>query len=212
MRLKYNKNYRNTENKTLKRVGSVLAAFASLFFIAILLSCSSRAVSEATEVPEALAPVQDDNGKWGFVGNPFDGYYVYSAAKNGAVLTSPIDVSTNTGGNTYPFVQQLAGKTSSQVNIWRITKSSHATDGFFMAQDGYPGSRLNLRDGKLAFWTAGAGAGSTVTVQEVSLPTGISDIAGNTAVRTGCYDLNGRRQDMMQAKGIIITKGKKYYK
>lgn len=154
----------------------------------------------------------DDNGKWGFVGNPFDGYYVYSAAKNGAVLTSPIDVSTNTGGNTYPFVQQLAGKTSSQVNIWRITKSSHATDGFFMAQDGYPGSRLNLRDGKLAFWTAGAGAGSTVTVQEVSLPTGISDIAGNTAVRTGCYDLNGRRQDMMQAKGIIITKGKKYYK
>ena len=156
----------------------------------------------------------NDNGKWAFVGNPFDGYYIFSAVQKGAVLTSAIDVSTNTGGNTYPFVQQLSKKTSSQVNHWIVSKSSHATDGFFMAQDGYPSSKLNVRDGKLAYWTGGADAGSTITVTEVSVPTGISDIDSdnNSTNKTDCYDLNGRKQKLSQSKGIFIVDGKKCYK
>jgi hypothetical protein len=148
----------------------------------------------------------NDYGKWAFVGNPFDGYYVYSAVQKGAVFTSAIDVSTNTGGSTYPFVQQLSKKTSSQVNHWTISKSSHATDGFFMAQDGYPSSKLNLRDGKLAYWTGGADAGSTITVTEVSVPTGIADIDSTSGTNsTDCYDLNGRKQKLSQSKGIVMV-------
>lgn len=154
----------------------------------------------------------NDNSKWAFVGNPFDGYYLYSATAGNAVLTSAIDVSTNTGGNTFPFVQALSSKTSSEVNHWYITQSGNAAKGFYMAQDGYPGSRLNLRDGKLAFWTGGADEGSTITVVEVSIPTKITHIDSNQPENEQCYDLNGRRQDPTQAKGIIILKGKKCYK
>lgn len=170
--------------------------------------------SDGTTISMTTKPADDnDNGKWAFVGNPFDGYYIYSAVQKDAVLTSAIDVSSNTGGSTYPFVQLLANKTSSQVNHWIITKSSYVTDGFFMAQDGYPSSRLNLRDGKLAYWTGGADAGSTITTDEVSIPTGIADIDCNGSNDvSGCYDLNGRKQKLSQVKGIVISDGKKYYK
>lgn len=170
--------------------------------------------SDGRTISMTTKPADDnDNGKWAFVGNPFDGYYIYSATQKDAVLTSAIDVSSNTGGSTYPFVQLLANKTSSQVNHWIITKSSYATDGFFMAQDGYPGSRLNLRDGKLAYWTGGADAGSTITADEASIPTGIADIDYNSSNDiSGCYDLSGRKQKLSQVKGIVISDGKKYYK
>ena len=83
-----------------------------------------------------------------------------------------------------------------------------------MAQDGYPSSKLNLRDGKLAYWTGGADAGSTITVTEVSVPTRISDIDSdnNSTNKTDCYDLNGRKQKLSQSKGIFIVDGKKCYK
>lgn len=158
-----------------------------------------------------------NNAKWAFVGNPFDGYIIYNGIDRDKVLSTPINIADgNTGGNTFPFVQALDEKTDEQNNEWVVYKSTYQTNGFFVGQKGYTTSKLNLRDGKLAYWNGGADNGSTVNAEEVEAPvfeddpdTGISQTEATGTSAAKVYDLAGRKLASLPAKGVVIADGKK---
>jgi hypothetical protein len=50
--------------------------------------------------------------------------------------------------------------------LWIPTASTHAANGFYLEQKGHASNKMNNRGSKLAYWTGGAGTGSTFTVQE----------------------------------------------
>ena len=149
-----------------------------------------------------------NNAKWAFVGNPFDGYIIYNGIDRDKVLSTPINIADgNTGGNTFPFVQALDEKTDEQNNEWVVYKSTYQTNGFFVGQKGYTTSKLNLRDGKLAYWNGGADNGSTVNAEEVEAPvfeddpdTGISQTEATGTSAAKVYDLAGRKLASLPAK------------
>ncbi len=158
-----------------------------------------------------------NNAKWAFVGNPFDGYIIYNGIDRDKVLSTPINIADGkSGGNTFPFVQALDEKTDEQNNEWVVYKSTYQTNGFFVGQKGYTTSKLNLRDGKLAYWNGGADNGSTVNAEEVEAPvfeddpdTGISQTEATGTSAAKVYDLAGRKLASLPAKGVVIADGKK---
>ncbi len=106
---------------------------------------------------------------WAFVGNPFDGFQIVNKlAGETMVLTSPDPAgTTGNGADIHPVM----GTTS---NAWTFSTSTHGTNGFYIAY-GTTDKRMNKRDGKLAYWTAGADAGSTFVVASVDA-TGMTDL------------------------------------
>ena len=112
----------------------------------------------------------DNNNKdaytWAFIGNPFDGYKIVNRAKgNGYILSSSTTMAGTTGSDTWPIVTEEASLPEGNNTYWIPTTSSHHENGFFLAQKDYPANRMNDR-GKLAYWTGGAGSGSTFWVEE----------------------------------------------
>ena len=112
----------------------------------------------------------DNNNKdaytWAFIGNPFEGYKIVNRAKgNGYILSSSTTMAGTTGSDTWPIVTEEAKLPEGNNTYWIPTSSSHHTNGFFLAQKDYPANRMNDR-GKLAYWTGGAGTGSTFWVEE----------------------------------------------
>ena len=112
----------------------------------------------------------DNNNKdaytWAFIGNPFDGYKIVNRAKgDGYILSSSTTMAGNTGSDTWPIMTEEASLPEGNNTYWIPTSSSHHTNGFFLAQKDYPANRMNDR-GKLAYWTVGAGSGSTFWVEE----------------------------------------------
>lgn len=175
-----------------------------------------RTISLSTTKPESDA----NNAKWAFVGNPFDGYIIYNGIDRDKVLSTSINIADGkTGGNTFPFVQALDEKTDEQNNEWVVYKSTYQTNGFFVGQKGYVTSKLNLRDGKLAYWNGGADNGSTVNAEEVVAPvfeedpdTGISQTEAQSSAHGDVYDLAGRKLQSLPAKGVVIVDGNKVIK
>ena len=108
----------------------------------------------------------NDNYYWGFVGNPFDGYQIVNkGAGKGYILSSSTTMAGTTGSGTWPIMTEMPVADGNNT-LWIATSSSHGDNGFFLAQKDYPTNRMNNRDGKLAYWTGGAGAGSTFMVEE----------------------------------------------
>lgn len=112
----------------------------------------------------------DNNNKdaytWAFIGDPFSGYKIVNRAKgDGYILSSSTTMAGTTGSDTWPIMTEEASLPEGNNTYWIPTSSSHHTNGFFLAQKDYPANRMNDR-GKLAYWTGGAGSGSTFWVEE----------------------------------------------
>ena len=125
-----------------------------------------------TNIPltQATKPAAEAKYAWAFVGNPFDGYAIYNyAAGADMVLSSSTTMSGSNGGGTYPVMTSILVPSGNNT-LWIPTASSHGTNGFFLGQKGYANNRMNNRDGKLAYWTGGADAGSTFMVSRCLLP------------------------------------------
>lgn len=108
-----------------------------------------------------------DAQMWCFVGNPFDGFKIYNkAAGAGKILSSSTTMSGNNGGSTYPILMDEASLPEDNNTTWDITASTNISgiNGFYIAQHGITANKMNLRDGKLAYWTGGADDGSTFRV------------------------------------------------
>ncbi len=122
----------------------------------------------------------DPQDLWCFIGNAFSGFKLYNKqAGIGKILSSNVDTSSNTGGNTYP-VMTSEPVPSTHNTYWIPVASSYTIDGrkgFFLHQQGFPSNCMNSRDGRLAYWTGGVDAGSTfVCTLALDETSGIDDI------------------------------------
>ena len=110
-----------------------------------------------------------DAYSWAFIGNPTDGFQIVNRAKGeGWILSSSTTMSGDNGGGTYPIMTELANLPGGNNTHWIHSKSTNRAnrDGFYLAQKGNANNRLNNRSSKLAYWTGGADAGSTLVAVE----------------------------------------------
>lgn len=108
-----------------------------------------------------------DAQMWCFVGDPFDGFKLYNkAAGAGKILSSSTTMSGQNGGSTYPILVDETALPKGNNTTWDVTPSTNISgvNGFYIAQHGLAGNRMNLRDGRLAYWSTDADAGSTFRV------------------------------------------------
>ena len=142
--------------------------------------------ANATSIPLNKTQIDRNNKDaytFAFIGNPYTGYQIVNyAAGEGKILSSSLTMMGTTGGNTYPIMTATPVPDGNNTH-WVPTASSNATNGFYLEQKGYSSNRMNNRDGKVAFWTAGYGAGSTflVTKREMGELGALFDAMDNIA-------------------------------
>ena len=123
----------------------------------------------AIELSAGDIPVDNkDAYTWAFVGDIFDGNYMLYNLATGSTKILSSTTSTddgNTGANTHPLLTETPVPDGNNT-YWTPTNSTNATNGFYLAQKGFPNNRMNVRNDKLAYWTGGADVGSTFTVKE----------------------------------------------
>ena len=104
---------------------------------------------------------------WCFVGNDTDGYTIYNKqAGPSKVLASP-SAMDNQGGNTYPTLCDAATLPTGHIATWDFPSSDKIAnvEGYYMQLHGTSHKVNNFGgNGKLAFWTGGADAGSTLQI------------------------------------------------
>lgn len=108
-----------------------------------------------------------DAQMWCFVGDPFDGFKLYNkAAGAGKILSSSTTMSGQNGGGTCPILVDETSLPKGNNTTWDVTPSTNISgvNGFYIAQHNLASNRMNLRDGRLAYWTGSADAGSTFRV------------------------------------------------
>ena len=125
---------------------------------------------------KAVDASNKDAYSWAFIGNPYDGYQIVNKSTGeGYILSSTTTIPGN-GANTFPVMTATSALPEGNNTHWFATASSHATNGFFLAQKGFANNRMNDR-GKLAYGTDNAGEGSTFVVEDLScLKDGIKDL------------------------------------
>lgn len=123
----------------------------------------------ATSIPlnkQAVDTSNKDAYTFAFVGNPYSGYQIVNrAAGEGYILSSSTTMLGTTGANTYPVMTATPVPDGNNI-YWNPSSSTHATGGFYLEQKGYSSNKLNNRDNKVAYWTGGYDAGSTLTVAQ----------------------------------------------
>ena len=111
---------------------------------------------------KAVDKTNKDVYSWGFVGDPINGFKIVNrAAGSTKILSSSTTMAGETGAETWPIMTVAEGLAEGNNTLWIPTASDHADGGFFLAQKDHPTHRMNNRGSKLAYWTGGAGAGST---------------------------------------------------
>ncbi|WP_301387034.1 GEVED domain-containing protein [uncultured Duncaniella sp.] len=160
----------------------------------------------------------EDEIRWCFVGNAYEGFKIYNRkAGEGKILSSSTNTSANTGGSTYVV---LANEPVAEGNntYWIPTSSTFRTpNGFCLHQAGFSDNKLNSRDNRLAYWTGGYDAGSTLLATlSLDETTGIDfigeDCEDNSVMEY--YNLQGMRvnEDRLIPGVYILKTGSKTQK
>lgn len=163
----------------------------------------------------------DKDEHWAFVGNPFDGFQIYSR-KGGRIISG-------TTATSLPYVS-TGDLSTNQVDKWILVEQGLHTEwgdatianGFSLYLKGYPNLILNLKSDpkRLGFWENNKDNGSTFVAWKNCLPQRtLNEVDGtsyasfyvdypvkvtsdNVKVYTG--SINGGRLDMTEAKDKII--------
>ena len=159
--------------------------------------------------------IADSAQLWCFTGNEEEGYNIYNKQTGATkVLAAPTTMSGSTGANSYPVLKDKDNLPSGYTAVWRFMDSSSlgSTDVAYayMYEDGYIANKVNNRDNRLAFWTGGQDAGSTLQIRYVETTTDIAEIKGENISTKAVYDLQGRKIAKVE-KGIYIKDGKTVY-
>ena len=159
--------------------------------------------------------IADSAQLWCFTGNEEEGYNIYNKQTGATkVLAAPTTMSGSTGANSYPVLKDKDNLPSGYTAVWRFMDSSSlgSTDVAYayMYEDGYIANKVNNRDNRLAFWTGGQDAGSTLQIRYVGTTTDIAEIKGENSSTKAVYDLQGRKIAKVE-KGIYIKDGKTVY-
>ena len=128
----------------------------------------SMALGQTEQAIDASSDEAFANQLWCVTGNPFDGFKLYNkAAGAGKILSS--GNPTGADATTYPILVDETAVPDGNNTTWDITPSTSISgvNGFYIARHGEASNRMNLRNGKLAYWTSGADAGSTFRALDV---------------------------------------------
>lgn len=128
----------------------------------------SMVLGQTEQAIDASSDEAFANQLWCVTGNPFDGFKLYNkAAGAGKILSS--GNPTGADETTYPILVDETAVPDGNNTTWDITPSTNISgvNGFYIARHGEASNRMNLRNGKLAYWTSGADAGSTFRVLDV---------------------------------------------
>ncbi len=155
----------------------------------------------------------DPSQLWCFTGNEEEGYNIYNKQAGATkVLAAPTTMSGTTGGGSFPVLKEKDNLPSGYTAVWRFMDSNSlgSTDVAYayMYEDGYIANKVNNRDNKLAFWTGGQDAGSTLQIRYVETTTSIDELKGENGNVKAVYDLQGRQVEVA-TDGIYIVDGEK---
>ncbi len=107
-----------------------------------------------------------DADLWHREGNDKDGYTIYNKeAGPNKVLAAPTTMSGAEGGESYPVMVDKNSIPSGYTATWLFDKSTDLgsdTEAWYLYEKGYESNIVNNRNGKLAFWTGGKDAGSSI--------------------------------------------------
>lgn len=106
---------------------------------------------------------------WCFTGNEVEGYRLYNMQAGGnKVLAAPTTMTGKNGGTSYPTLQPVDALPEGYTDVWFFQDSDDlgSTDvaHAYMYEKGYEAHKVNIRDERLAFWSGGADAGSTLQI------------------------------------------------
>lgn len=116
----------------------------------------------------------EDADLWCFTGNETDGFRIYNkAAGPEKALASPTAMKGTTGGSSYPILMPTEGLVADHINLWDFRQATSASGGaglsvenaWYVSHHGTQANTLNIRDGKLAFWTGGYDDGSAIVLR-----------------------------------------------
>lgn len=158
---------------------------------------------------------EDPAQLWCFTGNEEEGYNIYNMQAGAAkVLAAPTTMAGTTGANSYPVLKEKDNLPAGYTAVWRFMDSSSlgSTDVAYayMYEDGYVANKVNIRDNRLAFWTGGQDAGSTLQIRHALYTTDIEEIADGEKTAESVYDIQGRRVEDA-VNGIYIVDGEKVF-
>lgn len=118
---------------------------------------------------------------WCFVGNDAEGYMIYNMnAGTKKALAAPKEMKGNTGAEAYAHLMSVDNLPSDYTNRWDITAAPTSygiKNGFYISEHGESSKTLNNRDRKLAFWSTGKDAGSTIAITPLYDETNVGDLA-----------------------------------
>lgn len=106
----------------------------------------------------------EDADLWCFTGSRKEGFSIYNKAAGATKrLASPVTMTGTTGGEAYVILKEEGDDTYNY--LWSLSESSDLedTESYYIAQYGTT-YKINNRQGKLAFWTTGQDAGSSVVI------------------------------------------------
>ena len=157
---------------------------------------------------------EDPAQLWCFTGNEEEGYNIYNKQSGPTkVLAAPTQMLGTTGSGSYPVLKEKDNLPSGYTAVWRFMDSSDLGSNdaayAYMYEDGNVSNKVNNRDNKLAFWTGGQDAGSTLLILYVETTTSIDKLNAEGGVNE-LYDLQGRRVAKVD-RGIYIVDGEKYF-
>lgn len=117
---------------------------------------------------------------WCFVGNESEGYMIYNMnAGTKKALAAPKEMKGNTGAEAYAHLMPVENLSSDYTNRWDITAAPASygiKNGFYISEHGESNKALNNRDRKLAFWSTGKDAGSTIAITPLYDETNVGDM------------------------------------
>ena len=107
-----------------------------------------------------------DADLWYRVGNDTEGYTIYNKeAGTQKVLAAPTTMSNNNGETSYPIMVDKDNIPSGYTDKWLFAQSTNLgndVEAYYMYEKGYENNKVNNRNGKFAFWSNGADAGSSI--------------------------------------------------
>ncbi len=120
----------------------------------------------------------EDADLWCFTGNREEGFSIYNKAAGATKrLASPVTMTGNTGGEAYVILKEEGDDTYNY--LWSLSSSSNLedTESYYIAQYGTT-YKMNNRQGKLAFWTTGQDAGSSVVISFAEVTADVNTSTG----------------------------------
>lgn len=160
--------------------------------------------------------IDDPKQLWCFVGNDAEGFRLYNMGTGVArVLAAPTTMSAKDGGSSFPTMQPASKIPAGYTEVWNFSDSNDLGTGTqyaYLYEQGLPTHKVNNRDNKLAFWSGGQDAGSTLLITEAKVTDNpiAAILSPKTANASHTYDLNGRRT-ADTTHGLYILNGRKVW-